>query len=159
RSPAHPAMVETGEPWAGPTDDAAAIASFLVTLEIPAGASRTISVMLGQSDTREQAAAVVRRCPTVAAAQMKLAATRAWWLDLMRTLQVETTDPAFDRHLNWVKYQALAERLWARKGFYQSSGAFGFRDQLQDAMAFVYAAPELTRKHILACAARQFVEG
>jgi cyclic beta-1,2-glucan synthetase len=159
RSPAHPAMVETGEPWAGPTDDAAAIASFLVTLEIPAGASRTISVMLGQSDTREQAAAVVWRCRTVAAAQTKLAATRAWWLDLMRTLRVETTDPAFDRHLNWVKYQALAERLWARKGFYQSSGAFGFRDQLQDTVNLIWVDPALARRQILLHARQQFVEG
>jgi cyclic beta-1,2-glucan synthetase len=159
RSPAHPAMVETGEPWAGPTDDAAAIASFLVTLEIPAGASRTVSVMLGQSDTREQATAVVRRCRTVEAAQTKLAATRAWWLDLMRTLQVETTDPAFDRHLNWVKYQALAGRLWARKGFYQSSGAFGFRDQLQDAVNLIWVDPALARRQILLHARQQFVEG
>jgi cyclic beta-1,2-glucan synthetase len=159
RSPAHPAMVETGEPWVGPTDDAAAIASFLVTLEIPAGASRTISVMLGQSDTREQAAAVVRRCRTVEAAQAKLAATRAWWLDLMRTLQVETTDPAFDRHLNWVKYQALAERLWARKGFYQSSGAFGFRDQLQDAINLIWVDPALARRQILLHGRQQFTKG
>jgi cyclic beta-1,2-glucan synthetase len=159
RSPAHPAMVETGEPWAGPTDDAAAIASFLVTLEIPARAARTISVMLGQSDTREQAAAVVRRCRTVAAAQTKLAATRAWWLDLMRTLRVETTDPAFDRHLNWVKYQALAERLWARKGFYQSSGAFGFRDQLQDAVNLIWVDPALARRQILLHGRQQFARG
>ena len=159
RSPAHPAMVETGEPWAGPTDDTVAIASFLVTLEIPAGASRTISVMLGQSDTREQAAAVVRRCRTVAAAQTKLAATRAWWLDLMRTLRVETTDPAFDRHLNWVKYQALAERLWARKGFYQSSGAFGFRDQLQDAVNLIWVNPALARRQILLHGRQQFARG
>jgi len=159
RSPAHPAMVETGEPWAGPTDDAAAIASFLVTLEIPAGAARTISVMLGQSDTREQAAAVVRRCRTVAATQTKLAGTRAWWLDLMRTLRVETTDPAFDRHLNWVKYQALAGRLWARKGFYQSSGAFGFRDQLQDAVNLIWVNPALARRQILLHGRQQFAKG
>ena len=152
-------MVETGESCAGPSDDTAAIASFLVTLEIPAGASRTVSVMLGQSDTREQAAAVVRRCRTVEAAQTKLAATRAWWLDLMRTLQVETTDPAFDRHLNWLKYQALAERLWARKGFYQSSGAFGFRDQLQDAVNLIWVDPALARRQILLHARQQFVEG
>jgi cyclic beta-1,2-glucan synthetase len=159
RSPAHPAMVETGEPWAGPTDDAAAIASFLVTLEIPAGESRTISVMLGQSDTREQAAAVVQRCRAVEAVQTKLAATRAWWLDLMRTLQVETTDPAFDRHLNWLKYQALAERLWARKGFYQSSGAFGFRDQLQDAVNLIWVDPALARRQILLHGRQQFTKG
>ena len=159
RSPAHPAMVETGEPCSGPTDDAAAIASFLVTLEIPAGASRAISVMLGQSDTHEQAAAVVARCRTVEAAQAKLAATRAWWFDLMRTLQVETTDPAFDHCLNWLKYQALVERLWARKGFYQSSGAFGFRDQLQDAVNLIWVDPALARRQILLHGRQQFTEG
>jgi cyclic beta-1,2-glucan synthetase len=159
RSVAHPVMVEQGRAGPEETEDMAVIASFLVTLEIPAGAARTISVMLGQSDTREQAAAVVQRCRTVKAAQAKLAATRAWWLDLMRTLQVETTDPAFDRHLNWLKYQALTERLWARKGFYQSSGAFGFRDQLQDAVNLIWVDPVLARRQILLHARQQFVEG
>jgi cyclic beta-1,2-glucan synthetase len=159
RSVAHPVMVEQGRAGSEETDDAAAIASFLVTLEIPAGAARTISVMLGQSDTREQAAAVVRRCRTVAAAQTKLAATRAWWLDLMRTLRVETTDPAFDRHLNWLKYQTLTERLWARKGFYQSSGAFGFRDQLQDAVNLIWVDPALARRQILLHGRQQFAKG
>jgi cyclic beta-1,2-glucan synthetase len=95
----------------------------------------------------------------VEATQAKLAATRAWWLGRMRTLRVETSDAAFDRHLNWLKYQAVVERLWARKGFYQSSGAFGFRDQLQDAVNLIWVDPALARRQILLHGRQQFVEG
>ncbi len=159
RSVAHPEMVEQGRVGSAETEDRAAIASFLVTLEIPAGGSRTVSIMLGQSDTRAQAANVIQRCRTVEAAQKKLAATRDWWRNLMGTLRVQTSDAAFDRHLNWLKYQALAERLWARKGFYQASGAFGFRDQLQDAVNLIWVDPALARRQILLHARQQFVEG
>ncbi|TKB25091.1 hypothetical protein FCL47_15700 [Desulfopila sp. IMCC35006] len=159
RLPAHPVMVESGEPWDGPTDDLTAIASFLVTVVIPAGESRTISVTLGQSDTHHQADAVAARCRTVSAVQAKLAATRAWWLDMMRPLQVATNDPQFDRQLHWLIYQALAERLWARRGFYQASGAFGFRDQLQDAVNLLWVDPALARRQILLHGRQQFLAG
>jgi len=159
RLAAHPEMVEEGRAAAGEIGDKAAIASFLVTLDIPAAASRTVSVVLGQGDTRAEAAAVIQRCKTVEAAKAKLDATRAWWRNLMGTLRVETTDAAFDRSLNWLKYQTLAERLWARKGFYQASGAFGFRDQLQDAVNLIWVDPALARRQILLHARQQFVKG
>ena len=92
--------------------------------------------------------------------QATLEEVRALWDRILGTIQVRTPDPALDLMLNrWLVYQALACRMWGRSAFYQSGGAFGFRDQLQDAMAIVYGAPEEARAQILRAAARQFEEG
>ena len=89
-----------------------------------------------------------------------LSATRHWWETKLLAVQVKTPLLSVDLLLNrWLPYQALSCRFWGRSALYQSSGAFGFRDQLQDSMAFLYLDPEITKRHILAAAARQFFEG
>lgn len=158
RGVARPAFVESGEPDGAAGDDRP-VAALLTTLSIPAGGESAVVVLLGQADDRAEAQAVIRRFRSAEAARGALDATRRWWLNLMGAVRVETNRAEFDRYLDWMKYQALAERIWARRGFYQASGAFGFRDQLQDAVNLMWADPTLARRQILLHAAQQFVEG
>lgn len=159
RGVAHPYFVEHGEPDTTRTPDDRPVAAFLATIEIPARSEYTAVVVLGQADNRKQAEHVIHKYRTVDAARSALDRTRTWWLSLMDTVSVETTNPEFDRYLDWLKYQVLAERIWARRGFYQASGAYGFRDQLQDAVNLLWVDPVLARRQILLHASQQFLEG
>jgi len=95
-----------------------------------------------------------------AAPRHALEKVRQYWERVLGTVQVETPERSFDLVTNgWLVYQTLACRLWARSGHYQSGGAFGFRDQLQDVIALLHAEPRLARSHLLACAAHQFTDG
>ncbi len=124
------------------------------------GESREISVLLGAASTEGEARRVLERLRTSEKARTAITHSLASWIARLSVVTVRTPDAAFDAMMNkWTLYQALSCRMWARMGLYQSSGAYGFRDQLQDVMAFVYAEPGIARAHILRAAARQFVEG
>ncbi len=159
RSVAHPYLVEHGDCDARQTRDDRPIAAILTTIEVPAHGTRSVVVVLGQADDRVRAEVVIRRYRDVKAALAGLEETRRWWLSLMDSIRVRTSSPEFDRYLDWLKYQALAVRIWARRGFYQASGAYGFRDQLQDAVNLIWMEPLLARQQILLHASQQFVEG
>jgi len=135
-------------------------AALQVVVEIDPGQDAEVTFRLGQAADAAQARSLLRRFQTAGQVEEALQVTRTWWDQLLETIQVETPDLAINFMLNrWLLYQTLSCRVWGRSGFYQSGGAIGFRDQLQDAMALVYAAPELSRKQILTAAGRQFVEG
>ena len=135
-------------------------AALMTELELPPGGEDVVVFLLGQAETEEDARRVIRFYSDAGRADSELDDVTSRWDRILRTVQVRTPDPALDLMLNrWLIYQALGCRVWGRTGFYQSGGAFGFRDQLQDAMALVYGAAEEARGQILRAAARQFEEG
>ena len=133
-----------------------------VSFELADGQEREIIFRLGVAGRRgaDDAARLIQRFRGSTAARSSLAAVWQYWAGCLGALQVETPDQAVNALTNgWLVYQTLACRLWARSGHYQSGGAFGFRDQLQDVMALIHSEPGLLREHLLRCAARQFREG
>ncbi len=135
-------------------------AALRVGIDLAAGESRSVVFLLGAADSDGAARTLVQRWRGVVAAQEALAAVKDYWRRTLSTVQVETPDKALDVLANgWLIYQVLSCRMWARNAFYQSGGAFGYRDQLQDAMALVHAEPLLVREHLLRCASRQFAQG
>ncbi|MBL8423959.1 MAG: cyclic beta 1-2 glucan synthetase [Candidatus Accumulibacter phosphatis] len=131
-----------------------------VTFELADGQEREIVFRLGVGRNADEAHKLMRRFRGGLAARAALEAVRQHWSHTLGAVQVETPDPAINVLANgWLLYQTLACRVWARSGYYQSGGAFGFRDQLQDVMALVHAEPGLVREHLLLCASRQFHEG
>jgi len=154
-----PFMVENAVSDVTQLTDDGQIAGFVGTVEIPARGECTVAIVLGQAEDHKKAVTLVQKYKNLETVRKELESTRKWWLGLMGTVKVETNQPEFDRYQNWLKYQALAERIWARRGFYQTSGAFGFRDQLQDTVNLIWVDPALARKQILLHASQQFVEG
>lgn len=135
-------------------------AALQMDVTLAPGESREITVLLGAAPSPDEARQVVERMRATDRAREAIDHSREAWQRRLQIVQVTTPDAAFDAMLNgWTLYQAMACRFWARMGLYQSSGAYGFRDQLQDVMAFVYAEPGLAREHILRASARQFLEG
>jgi cellobiose phosphorylase len=135
-------------------------AAIMAQLELSPGGTDELVFVLGQAEKAEEARRLIGAYAEPRLARAALEEVHTLWDRILGTIQVRTPDAAFDVMLNrWLLYQALACRMWGRSGFYQSGGAFGFRDQLQDAMALVYGASEEARAQILRAAARQFEQG
>jgi cyclic beta-1,2-glucan synthetase len=129
------------------------------TIVLAPNTSIEIVFFLGEAANAQDASALITQYRS-ADLDAVLSEVRRHWDDVLGAVQVKTPDRAMDIMLNgWLLYQTLACRIWSRSAFYQASGAYGFRDQLQDGMALVGARPDMTREHLLRAAARQFVEG
>jgi cyclic beta-1,2-glucan synthetase len=137
--------------------DPCAALSRPVTLR--AGATLEQVFLLGYAPDADAARTLMRQARQTTAPERERA-TQARWDGLLGAAQVTTPDPLLDAMVNrWLLYQTVSSRLWAKAGFYQAGGATGYRDQLQDAMALVWARPALLRDQIVLCASRQFEEG
>jgi cyclic beta-1,2-glucan synthetase len=135
-------------------------AALQVTIELSPLEAREVIFLLGEEDTREAAQALVQRFTHPGRVNEAFEQVLTHWDTILGTLEVRTPDTALDTMLNrWLLYQTLSCRIWARSAFYQSGGAFGFRDQLQDVMALVYSSPAIAREQILNASAHQFKEG
>jgi cyclic beta-1,2-glucan synthetase len=134
-------------------------AALQCVVELEPGESVEVVSFLGQCGSAEEARALLARYRGTDLDEV-LDQVRAYWRGLLGTVQVKTPDRAMDIMLNgWLLYQTIACRLWARSAFYQASGAYGFRDQLQDSMALMFAMPGAARAQLLRAASRQFVQG
>jgi cellobiose phosphorylase len=129
-------------------------------IELAAGQDHEIVFMFGASDNADEARNLIRRFSEPAGARQALQVVWDYWNHTLGAVQVETPDPALDILANgWLLYQTISCRLWGRSGYYQSGGAFGFRDQLQDTMALIHTIPHLAREQLILCASHQFPEG
>ena len=125
-------------------------AAMQVAFELAGGEEREIVFTMGAGRDADDARSLIRRLGSAGVARAELEAVWRYWGRTLGAVQVETPDPSVNVLANgWLVYQTLACRLWARSGFYQSGGAFGFRDQLQDVMALLHTEPRLMREHLL----------
>ena len=135
-------------------------AALQVMVEIEPQQNVDVVFLLGQAADAEEARTLTEKYRNLQNVEEALQTTRNWWENLLGVIHVETPDEGVNFLLNrWLLYQDVSCRLFGRSAFYQSGGAYGFRDQLQDVMALVYAAPQIARAQIVRTAARQFPEG
>lgn len=135
-------------------------AAMQAKFDLPDGAEKEIVFQLGCAQNMVEAKILMQKFSDKAVVSASLQEVKAYWEDVLGAVQVSTPDTALNILANgWLAYQTLACRIFARTGFYQSGGAFGFRDQLQDVLALLHTRPAIAREHILLCASRQFSEG
>jgi len=135
-------------------------AAFQSLLWLQPGETKEVTFLLGQGADRADAERLISHYQNIQNVEAARQALDEFWDDILGQIQVNTPDSAMDLLLNrWLLYQSLSCRFWGRTAFYQSSGAYGFRDQLQDVMGFIHVRPDLVRQHILDAAAHQFEEG
>jgi cellobiose phosphorylase len=135
-------------------------AAIQVSLALADNQEREIVFRLGAGTNLGDASGLLQKFRGTNAARDMLARVRAYWTRTLGAIELDTPDLPLNVLANgWLVYQTLACRVWARSGYYQSSGAYGFRDQIQDVMALVHTEPGLMREHLLRCASRQFVDG
>ena len=159
-TPANPAAMDhaTLSGKVGPALDPCA--ALQIMIELGDGQESEVVFVLGAASDASAVSDFIGRFCDAAGARIALENVWEYWNRTLGAIYVETPDPAVNFLVNgWLLYQTLACRIWARSGFYQSGGAFGFRDQLQDVMALVHTEPRIVRAHLLRCAAHQFREG
>jgi cellobiose phosphorylase len=131
-----------------------------VQIELDPDMEAEVVFIMGYAAESAAVRTLVLQCKQPGAIEQLFTETKSWWDRVLETIQVEVPDQATNFLMNrWLIYQNLSCRFWGRSGFYQSSGAYGFRDQLQDTMSLVYSLPALARDYILKAASRQFIEG
>lgn len=129
-------------------------------IELAAGQEREVVFVFGAAGNADEARHFIQRFSEPAGARQALEVVWEYWKHTLGAVQVETPDPALDILANgWLLYQTISCRLWGRSGYYQSGGAFGFRDQLQDTMALIHTTPYLAREQLIRCAEHQFSQG
>jgi cyclic beta-1,2-glucan glucanotransferase len=158
--PDHPESLEREEELSGKTgaglDPCAALRTIV---ELEAGERAEVLFLLGQGESLEESRSLVERYREVNC-DSALREVQEQWDRVLETVQVRTPDPSLDLLLNrWLLYQTLSCRIWSRSALYQSGGAYGFRDQIQDVLALAVTCPGVVREHLLRSAARQFKEG
>ena len=135
-------------------------AALQVLLWLRPGETKEVTFLLGQGKDRAEAERLIGHFQKIENVQAAWDQAGLFWEEMLGQVQVDTPNQAMNILLNrWLLYQSLTARFWGRTGFYQSSGAFGYRDQLQDAMAYVHTKPALLREHILDAARYQFEQG
>jgi cyclic beta-1,2-glucan synthetase len=135
-------------------------AAWQVPIELAAGNTYECTILLGEATTLDRAAELIRKYRRPEEVQRALDQAKEFWCETLSAVQVQTPDAEIDLLVNgWLTYQNLSCRMWGRSAYYQPGGAFGFRDQLQDAAALVYYRPDLTRRQLVCHASQQFIEG